>query len=484
MTSLQANEFNIVLHDLRNYGQKGYEEIHFCRKGGNCVPVVIEKPNWLFRIIRWLFQGGYHETKEIKKVIRFLEANHALLCGDKNHIDELRKIFLGRITNPKDNEDLDNRFTCLIVKISEIFDKNQVEGSGSQSALDQSKDALQDQNSQQGKDTEPLNVHEVNPVIPNENTVLPKIENKLTPPSLILPEEPLSSSQPKPLQKPTMPKDVFREVPVLNKDDSEKGPLQKFDKLVPNGTPSAVKVIEPEKVIEKSQPRVIDVPDDGNCLLYAMGVGLRKKYADKPEIQKKLQWDIEVEKLQGNLYKSTDLLKAPGELLRKQAAAYLEENQTDGEIMIALMEGVASHLDVAKKKITEEELIIPILTMDIEELKRRIPSLEIENQLKEKNAHLASVQASVAFQKANLPSDDNLQGYIDLTKQDHVYCGVAQMFALSREYGVPVQVLYNYGKPNQYAQIFNDEVNTNNSNPLPILTVAHVNGNHFKFLDD
>src|SRR5205823_4523713 len=154
-------------------------------------------------------------------------------------------------------------------------------------------------------------------------------------------------------------------------------------------------------------------------------------------------------------------LKSVGKHLRAQAGTYLEKNLMDGDVMAAVIEGIASHLAVALKKIKEEELIIPILLTDIEQLKKANKTEDIQKQLKDKIQHLETTRASIAFQKANLPSEDNLQQYIDITKQDHIYCGIAQLFALGRFYGIPVRVVYNYGKA-ESSQLFNDKVNNSN----------------------
>lgn len=239
-----------------------------------------------------------------------------------------------------------------------------------------------------------------------------------------------------------------------------------------------------EKKTAPPQAKIIDVPDDGNCLLYAMGIGIRKKYAAYPEIQAKLQWEVDVKHLSVNLHKAKDLLEFPGKQLRRQASQYLEQHKTNDEITLSLIEGISSHLDVAKRKLREEEDLVPILMMDIEKLQDKTQTPIVKNQLVEKRKHLEIVQDSICYQKANMPAEADFQGYIDITKKDRVYCGVAQLFALSKYYGIPVSVLYNYGKASQHEQIFNAEVNTGRSDPLPILTIAHVNGNHFQYVND
>lgn len=241
---------------------------------------------------------------------------------------------------------------------------------------------------------------------------------------------------------------------------------------------------EEEVEIVKVSPTIIDVPDDGNCLLYAMAIGLRKKYANNLEIQSKLQWEVDPQHLIGSLSKKADFLEAPGKKLREEAGDYLEKNQSNDDIMLALMEGIGSHLEVTQRKLNEEKSLIPILLTDIEILKKEVQTLSKINEFDTKMKHLKTVEESIEYQNQNMPNEDDLQGYIDITKKDRVYCGVAQLLALSKEYNVPTRVLYNFGTENQYEQIFNEEVNLDQNPPLPILTLAHVNGNHFQFLDD
>ena len=75
-----------------------------------------------------------------------------------------------------------------------------------------------------------------------------------------------------------------------------------------------------------------------------------------------------------------------------------------------------------------------------------------------------------------------MAGYIDITEKDKVYAGIAQALALSKEYNVPVRVLNFYGTAHEYPQLFNEQPDKQPS--PPVITIAHVNGNHFQFIDD
>lgn len=235
----------------------------------------------------------------------------------------------------------------------------------------------------------------------------------------------------------------------------------------------------------KEKSALINVPDDGNCLFYALAVGLRKKYSNYPGIQKKLDWDIDPNELKGSLYKSAELLKGPGKKLRKEAATYLEQNFFEEQVSLAIFEGRESYLEYAKKKLNEEEALAAILFADIDQLSQRKPQTKItQEQTAQKQQQLNATLCSITFGRENMPEEGDQSSYINLTKRDKVYCGIAQLLAISKEYNIPIRVLYQYGKPGQTEQIFNQEVEQNTPSPLPILTIAHVNNNHFQFLDD
>ncbi len=245
--------------------------------------------------------------------------------------------------------------------------------------------------------------------------------------------------------------------------------------------------IETSNATTQPAPHAIDVPDDGNCLLYAIGVGLRTKYADYPEYQNKLNWNISTEQLEevfttSKLTEEGDpssklereqakkhlvkLLEVPGKQLRQQAADYLKQHLTDDDVLLALFDGVRSHIDITKKKLDEE----------------RSMTLLLEEQ--EDFDNLALAMQSIEQQEANMLQEDDLESYIKMTENDHVYCGIPQLFALCKFYDIPIRVLYKYGKADQYAETYNEQVNEGRESRLPTLTVAHVNDNHFKFIKD
>lgn len=233
---------------------------------------------------------------------------------------------------------------------------------------------------------------------------------------------------------------------------------------------------------------IVDVPANGNCLLYAIGIGLRKKYADYPDIQEKLQWNISPEQLEEIFISSkltegadparqlereqaakhlTNLLEAPGKRLRQQAADYLKNHLTDEDVSLALLDGIPSHINAAKEKL-ERERELTVLLQEKEE--------DFEN--------LVITLNSIDLQEAHLPKEEDVEGYIKMTENDHVYCGIPQIIALCKIYNIPIRVLYKYGKADQCAETYNEQANEGRSSPLPILTIAHVNNNHFKLIND
>lgn len=238
-------------------------------------------------------------------------------------------------------------------------------------------------------------------------------------------------------------------------------------------------------IIEGITTKVVDVPDDGNCLFYSIAVGLAKKCAHLPAIQKKLQWEAKPDQLTADLSKSAKLLEIPARNLREQASAYLKAHLNHETIQLALMEGILSHGDVVQQKINEEEAVIPFIKEDINNLTEQLKTSSLDSlkkQLQEKKAHLAILEDSLSFQKRNIPDLADLEGYIDMTKQDHIYCGLPQVLALSKDYNVPIRVIYMFGKPTEKSEIYNEEAYEKGI--TPIITIAHVNGNHFKFIED
>lgn len=238
-------------------------------------------------------------------------------------------------------------------------------------------------------------------------------------------------------------------------------------------------LIKEKPLVISPSGQEINVPDDGNCLHYAIAVGLAKKYHNNPEIQAKSQWLAPLDKLTGDLRNKANLLKEPGATLRHQAAEYLEKNHTNDEVAFALMEGVWSHLEVASRKIDEEEAVIPILENDIRELEKRPKSPLIAKQMQQKLEQVQIKQESIALQKKRLPSENNLREYIELSKEDRFYCGAPQVLALAKYYGIPIRVVYHSQNPNikPHEQIFNGQ------NQSPTLITLVYRENHFKYLD-
>lgn len=334
--------------------------------------------------------------------------------------------------------------------------------------------------------------------------------------------------------------------------------------------PPAPIIDKPQKIdvaIDQGQeaPVVIDVPDDGNCLFYSIGVGLKKKFSDDPEIQKLLNWDVEPNRLSGDLSQQKELLRKPGATLREQAANYLENNQNDDEIMIGTIGGIIDNNEVFRKKQQDEKDALPFLEDNIDQLitgfkedeisviphleavlmekqkflineknalqtlneeitrltsiensltntevlllseklelsqsqqeivsslENEIAELEMrmkniregktrnelhEKQLEEQLKHLdikhESIQSKIEFVE-----EGNVAQYLELTRKDKQYCGTAQILALAKLYGIGIKVIFNYGTSNAKEEPFND------LQGKKFLTIAHVNGNHFKLL--
>jgi hypothetical protein len=254
--------------------------------------------------------------------------------------------------------------------------------------------------------------------------------------------------------------------------------------LDPNNDISIESNLSIERKDEKGA-MLINVPDDGNCLFYAIGIGLKKNYPEDIEIQKKLGWEVDPNSLQGNLSKAYELLAAPGKLLREQAAQHLsnesklDENKKDESFRNALIGGIEDHIIAVKKEIEGDKSIILILDEELNELReRKSQDNDTLKQIEEKKLHKKSLEESIELQEKNMPKDENdIERYIALTSMNYIYCGIVQVLSLCKVYDIPIKVIYDYGKEGQYEQTYNQKENAKRK----VLTLAHVNDNHFKF---
>ena len=300
------------------------------------------------------------------------------------------------------------------------------------------------------------------PIIPRSPINKFKVESAPVPENIKIASEknqpavPLSPIEIEPLQVPkvikTAPEKPQPIAPVSPiEKDLEPPSVPKISKTTPEKTQPTV-AVSPKNLAPRI-PQEIDVPDDGNCLLYAIAVGMKKKYAAFPEIQEKLNWSIHPDELSGNLKTKGELLKKPAETLRKQAANFLASNQNDDSIKTALIEGVLTHSKVAKGKIQDCESMIAILEDEINQLNRSgklEPAIldQMENQIQ-------SYHKEITIQKSKFPVDnlENIEEmelepyipqYIEETIKLGTYCGTAQIHALSQFYQVPIKILGNY----------------------------------------
>jgi hypothetical protein len=145
-----------------------------------------------------------------------------------------------------------------------------------------------------------------------------------------------------------------------------------------------------------SPEKVQNVPDDGSCLVYALAVGLKKKGAN--EIQAKLNWDIDLEQLKGDLrvkYQGNDqdsdrvkaekqalnqrVLSPAAQKLRNEAADLLKAKLTDPENgwlwQMRLQEDMALHNQVIHKQIKEQDSLLPLLKAEVTALTHFLETL-------------------------------------------------------------------------------------------------------------
>lgn len=380
---MQFNNFQNTLYNLKNYGQKGFEEIYF----KNGTPQLQSKPNFLFRIIRYLFLGGYREKETALKVINFLEENKGLL-HNKSDIENIKTAFTNKFTNIQDKNDVEESFDGLITQIQS----------------------------------------------------------------------------------------VARENPV-------------FEVAIPIP-------------VRALAPRIVDVPDDGNCLLYAIAVGLGTHYKDHPEIQHKLGWNVDPDQLT-ELFPvlkemGKEILADPAKKLRAQAAEYLEQNQQD--LADVLLEAVESQREASLEQINSAKSTLEILTAELKqaELDLQNAHQEVKNAIDHPQEELQEVilaslyeqvevfqkklddaiekvrqaTASIQLDAEKVSNEATIQKYLQLSKKEGFFTGTAQILALSKVYNIPICIISSEGAP----QTLNGE------SPLPTLTIKHVGGNHFQFV--
>ncbi|MBA3602320.1 MAG: hypothetical protein H0W50_01440 [Parachlamydiaceae bacterium] len=266
------------------------------------------------------------------------------------------------------------------------------------------------------------------------------------------------------------------------------------------------KVLIQEKLILPPSELAIDVPDDGNCLFYALSIGLKKKFDSFFLVQNEEKWNVDPNELRDDLSKAGELLHQPAAFLRNKAANYLEEHLEDESIINALFEGIDSHKESIQKKIKDEFSAKTILINDLKYLiSRNLEDSDTWHQVMQKVAHIDVKNRSIEFEKKQLPkNDDDFLSYINATRQDKVYAGIPQIYALSFLYDISIRVCYNYGNDQKYEQIFNEKISkeepsneinefpfddknekeSKNEKITPIISLAFVNGNHFRYIDD
>lgn len=280
-----------------------------------------------------------------------------------------------------------------------------------------------------------------------------------------------------PVPSPTQEKEVAQE-----KEIQTEIALQPVSKEV---TEAPQQITEVEVVNKPKEPVAIDVPNDGNCLFYACAVGIRKKYHNIPAIQEKLAWEVDPSTLTGDLSKQADLLKKPGTLIRQQSSDFLLANMEDELVMNALLGAIYEHNPKFERRITEMEASIKTLLQDIDKLQNKLQTASVESQLMQKIEAIEDLRKNIKEQQQNLVDTDNIPAYIEKSKQDRFYCDSPHIYAIGRLFGVPIKVLINYNEKapanekDQPFDIYNSEA-IHSSTPI---TIAHVHGNHYMYID-
>jgi hypothetical protein len=217
---------------------------------------------------------------------------------------------------------------------------------------------------------------------------------------------------------------------------------------------------------------IIDVPDNGDCLFSAIAVGIKLTY-NQFAITSKLNWNINPTILEKDLSTQELLLKEPGYTLRTQAVNYLQLNLEAARI--ALFASIIDHNEIIQKKIKETEEAKEIVKQDIELLEND-PSNNSE-ELKDKKEHLSHQLRSIQELENQIIEYNDVEEYLAQSSRAHFFCGTAHIFALASEYKIPIEVIFDFGLATEKKEIFNPSESS-----LPNLTLAYVNGNHFKFI--
>lgn len=267
------------------------------------------------------------------------------------------------------------------------------------------------------------------------------------------------------------------EAPVLESELEVESKLVSIKNL--EAPPAVQPIVQLEPIIEVKKRVKIDMPDDGNCLFYTFSTGIRKKYHTIPAIQDKLKWEINPNELTGDLSKKADLLKEPASNLRQQAADFLTKNQDDEMVMMALFGAIDEHNPNVQRRIQDLESLTVVLLQDIEDLQNMPQTKDTQTQLNQKIIHLDAVQKAIEKENQNLVEEGDIPSYIEKSKQDHFYCDAAHIYAISHYYEIPVTVISKYGKSDQSEDTYNPEA----ASSLAPLTIAHVNGNHYVYID-
>jgi hypothetical protein len=208
---------------------------------------------------------------------------------------------------------------------------------------------------------------------------------------------------------------------------------------------------------KESNEKLINVPDDGNCLFYCIAIGLKKNYKDEKDIQQKLEWDVvSPEELTGDLSK-TMFLETVGGHLRKQANNLLLERND-------IPEGVYGAADIADKQ------------MEIKEVEETISYFK-QNKPENYETLIKICEEDIEKMKGEIALLGSNENYINRTKEDKTLGGESQISALSLYYNIPITVVSHHGESQEAY-----EVTYNADSPLPPLKID-LEGKHYRVID-
>lgn len=255
--------------------------------------------------------------------------------------------------------------------------------------------------------------------------------------------------------------------------------------LSSSSSPSSPSSSSSVKKVSSSQPsttkeQIIQVPDDGNCLFYSIGLGLKMMFKRNKDIQKKLDWTHNIKKSiqeHGRDLSSTGgLLKPVSNRLRHQAADWLQENIQDEGVRNDLIVAIYFQNEKTREKITDAQTSLLLAKEELATFKKETahyPNYETtKNLLRQGREQIDQWKKNIAIYQSQLIGENDFDTYIKRSRENGFYGTGLHIKALCEIYGIRIKVKSHYPD-----QIHNEDINQ--STPL---VIRFVNGNHYNYV--